>query len=95
MSALHHVSVGPTAREHWAQLELALGEGDVLVLLDGATADLAAIAAWKRSLALELRCVIPQIALLAGLAVPPAIEVIDDRHWWRLIASHEILLEWN
>ena len=58
MSALHHVSVGPTAREHWAQLELALGEGDVLVLLDGATADLAAIAAWKRSLALELRCVI-------------------------------------
>ncbi len=95
MSALHHLSVGPDAREHWSQLAQALAEGDVLVLLDGAMADLRAIAEWKRGLALELRCVIPQIALSPGLMVPSDIELIDDRQWWQLIAAHRVLLEWS
>ncbi|MGE4071526.1 MAG: hypothetical protein AB7E72_10160 [Lysobacterales bacterium] len=95
MSALHHLSMGLDAREHWTQLEQALAEGDVLVLLDGAIADLAAIAAWKRGLGLELRWVIPQIALSPGLTVPADIELIDDRQWWQLISAHQTLLEWS
>ena len=95
MSALHHVSMGLDAREHWAQLRQVIDGGDVLVLLDAATEDLPAIADWKRGLALELRWVIPQIAVLPGMTVPPGIELIDDRQWWQLIAAHESLLEWS
>jgi hypothetical protein len=95
MSVLHQITVGLCALEHWTQLRRALGDGDVLVLLDGATTDLVGIAEWKRELGLEVRCVVPQVALSPELALPSGIDPIDDRQWWELIVAHEQLLEWN
>ncbi|MBV6413736.1 MAG: hypothetical protein DYH17_06030 [Xanthomonadales bacterium PRO6] len=89
---LHHIGYGAADRR-WTLLAGALAAGDVVVLLDHAARDAPACAQRIATLVPGVRCCLPAVEY--GLCSSTEIEIISDAHWWRLIASHEVLLEWS
>lgn len=94
MPILHHVSMHPQHEDGWAQLQLCLGEGDVVILLDQAVQHLSAVAALLDGVATRFSCRVPEVEMAPGLELPSGIECVADVDWWQLIADCPHLLEW-